>query len=163
VAQGQNRYKNQGYIGLNQGNTTLPKVIQSVLALGLRTKCCRTKLPLLGQNLGNGSADITIDGDVKATRIRFNIFSRNQTYLGKIPRLNNIGPKGFTGEKYEVLLHWDNSSLLNIQGLPWRRKIRKWFRNLLTYRYNQLVKLAQRKRQLPDDYKRNRVTVWRPG
>jgi len=45
-------------------------------------------------------ADITIDGDVKAQQgIRFNIFQLNQTYLGKNPRLN-IGPKGFTGEKY---------------------------------------------------------------
>ena len=45
-------------------------------------------------------SDITIDGDVKAQQgIRFNIFQLNQTYLGKDSRLN-IGPKGFTGEKY---------------------------------------------------------------
>src|SRR5690606_35934214 len=45
-------------------------------------------------------ADITIEGDVKAQQgIRFNIFQLNQTYLGKDARLN-IGPKGFTGEKY---------------------------------------------------------------
>jgi maltose phosphorylase len=45
-------------------------------------------------------SDITIEGDVKAQQgIRFNIFQLNQTYLGKDSRLN-IGPKGFTGEKY---------------------------------------------------------------
>ena len=45
-------------------------------------------------------SDITIAGDVKAQQgIRFNIFQLNQTYLGKDSRLN-IGPKGFTGEKY---------------------------------------------------------------
>jgi maltose phosphorylase len=37
-------------------------------------------------------SDITIDGDVKAKGIRFNIFQLNQTYLGKDSRLN-IGPK----------------------------------------------------------------------
>jgi maltose phosphorylase len=29
-------------------------------------------------------SDITIDGDVKAQQVRFNIFQLNQTYLGKI-------------------------------------------------------------------------------
>jgi hypothetical protein len=37
-------------------------------------------------------SDITIEGDVKATRNPFNIFQLNQTYLGKDSRLN-IGPK----------------------------------------------------------------------
>jgi maltose phosphorylase len=42
----------------------------------------------------------SLEGDVKAQQgIRFNIFQLNQTYLGKDSRLN-IGPKGFTGEKY---------------------------------------------------------------
>ena len=45
-------------------------------------------------------ADIVIEGDVKAQQgIRFNIFQLNQTYTGKDATLN-IGPKGFTGEKY---------------------------------------------------------------
>ena len=45
-------------------------------------------------------SDITIDGDVEAQQgIRFNIFQLNQTYLGRDTSLN-IGPKGFTGEKY---------------------------------------------------------------
>ncbi|MBC7125123.1 MAG: glycoside hydrolase family 65 protein, partial [Bacteroidales bacterium] len=45
-------------------------------------------------------SDITIEGDVAAQQgIRFNIFQLSQTYTGKDERLN-IGPKGFTGEKY---------------------------------------------------------------
>ena len=55
-------------------------------------------------------SDITIDGDVKAQQgIRFNIFQLNQTYLGKDARLN-IGPKGFTGEKYGGSTYWDTEA-----------------------------------------------------
>ena len=55
-------------------------------------------------------SDITIDGDVKAQQgIRFNIFHLNQTYLGKDSRLN-IGPKGFTGEKYGGSTYWDTEA-----------------------------------------------------
>jgi maltose phosphorylase len=50
-----------------------------------------------------------IEGDVKAQQgIRFNIFQLNQTYLGKDSRLN-IGPKGFTGEKYGST-YWDTEA-----------------------------------------------------
>jgi maltose phosphorylase len=53
---------------------------------------------------------ITIEGDVKAQQgIRFNIFQLNQTYLGKDSRLN-IGPKGFTGEKYGGSTYWDTEA-----------------------------------------------------
>src|SRR5690606_31477087 len=55
-------------------------------------------------------ADIAIEGDVKAQQgIRFNIFQLNQTYLGKDARLN-IGPKGFTGEKYGGSTYWDTEA-----------------------------------------------------
>ncbi|NCP52946.1 MAG: glycoside hydrolase family 65 protein, partial [Flavobacteriales bacterium] len=55
-------------------------------------------------------ADITISGDVKAQQgIRFNIFQLNQTYLGTDARLN-IGPKGFTGEKYGGSTYWDTEA-----------------------------------------------------
>ena len=55
-------------------------------------------------------ADITIEGDVKAQQgIRFNIFQLNQTYLGKDSALN-IGPKGFTGEKYGGSTYWDTEA-----------------------------------------------------
>ncbi len=55
-------------------------------------------------------SDITIEGDVKAQQgIRFNIFQLNQTYLGTDSRLN-IGPKGFTGEKYGGSTYWDTEA-----------------------------------------------------
>ncbi len=55
-------------------------------------------------------SDIAIEGDVKAQQgIRFNIFQLNQTYLGKDSRLN-IGPKGFTGEKYGGSTYWDTEA-----------------------------------------------------
>ena len=56
------------------------------------------------------TADITIEGDVKAQQaIRFNIFQLNQTYSGEDHRLN-IGPKGFTGEKYGGSTYWDTEA-----------------------------------------------------
>ncbi|MDA3955927.1 family 65 glycosyl hydrolase domain-containing protein [Oceanispirochaeta sp.] len=55
-------------------------------------------------------SDITIDGDVSAQQgIRFNIFQLKQTYTGKDERLN-IGPKGFTGEKYGGASYWDTEA-----------------------------------------------------
>lgn len=46
------------------------------------------------------TSDIKIEGDIAAQQgIRYNIFQLNQTYSGEDERLN-IGPKGFTGEKY---------------------------------------------------------------
>ena len=55
-------------------------------------------------------ADITISGDDAAQQaIRFNIFHLNQTYTGDDPRLN-IGPKGFTGEKYGGASYWDTEA-----------------------------------------------------
>jgi maltose phosphorylase len=56
------------------------------------------------------SSDVIIDGDVAAQQaIRFNIFHLNQTYTGKDERLN-IGPKGFTGEKYGGSTYWDTEA-----------------------------------------------------
>lgn len=81
-------------------------------------------------------ADITIEGDVLAQQaIRFNIFQLNQTYLGKDPRLN-IGPKGFTGEKYGGSTYWDTEAYC----LPFymATKHQEVGRNLLTYRYKHL-------------------------
>jgi len=55
-------------------------------------------------------ADIEIEGDDAAQQaIRFNIFHLNQTYTGDDPRLN-IGPKGFTGEKYGGASYWDTEA-----------------------------------------------------
>jgi maltose phosphorylase len=86
-------------------------------------------------------SDITIDGDVKAQQgIRFNIFQLNQTYLGKDSRLN-IGPKGFTGEKYGGSTYWDTEAYC----IPFymATKDQEVARNLLEYRYNHLEKAIE--------------------
>ncbi|MEG0695775.1 MAG: family 65 glycosyl hydrolase domain-containing protein, partial [Algoriella sp.] len=86
-------------------------------------------------------SDITIDGDVEAQQgIRFNIFQLNQTYSGKDARLN-IGPKGFTGEKYGGSTYWDTEAYC----LPFymATKNQEVARNLLMYRYNQLDKAIE--------------------
>ena len=91
-------------------------------------------------------SDITIDGDVKAQQgIRFNIFQLNQTYLGKDSRLN-IGPKGFTGEKYGGSTYWDTEAYC----IPFymATKDQHVARNLLTYRYNQLDKAIENAEKL---------------
>ena len=86
-------------------------------------------------------SDITIEGDVKAQQgIRFNIFQLNQTYLGKDSRLN-IGPKGFTGEKYGGSTYWDTEAYC----IPFymATKDQGVARNLLKYRYNHLEKAIE--------------------
>lgn len=91
-------------------------------------------------------ADITIDGDVKAQQgIRFNIFHLNQTYLGTDARLN-IGPKGFTGEKYGGSTYWDTEAYC----IPFytATKDQSVARNLLTYRYNHLEKAIENAEKL---------------
>lgn len=80
-------------------------------------------------------SDVTIDGDVWAQQgIRFNIFQLHQTYTGKDPRLN-IGPKGFTGEKYGGCTYWDTEAFCFPFYLYTDAKVA---RNLLYYRYLQL-------------------------
>lgn len=91
-------------------------------------------------------ADITIDGDVKAQQgIRFNIFQLNQTYLGKDSRLN-IGPKGFTGEKYGGSTYWDTEAYC----IPFymATKDQHVARALLEYRYNHLEKAIENAEKL---------------
>lgn len=91
-------------------------------------------------------ADVTIDGDVKAQQgIRFNIFHLNQTYSGKDARLN-IGPKGFTGEKYGGSTYWDTEAYC----IPFymATKDDKVARNLLKYRYNHLSKAIENAEKL---------------
>ncbi len=91
-------------------------------------------------------ADISIEGDVKAQQgIRFNIFQLNQTYLGKDARLN-IGPKGFTGEKYGGSTYWDTEAYC----LPFymATKNQEVARNLLVYRYNHLEKAIENAEKL---------------
>ncbi len=132
-----------GYtVSTNHNENKLVEAAQNVLAkandLGYET---------LVQNQINAWAkiwemsDITIDGDVKAQQgIRFNIFHLNQTYLGKDSRLN-IGPKGFTGEKYGGSTYWDTEAYC----IPFymATKDQKVARNLLEYRYNHLDKAIE--------------------
>ncbi len=91
-------------------------------------------------------ADITISGDIKAQQgIRFNIFQLNQTYSGKDSRLN-IGPKGFTGEKYGGSTYWDTEAYC----IPFymATKNQNVARNLLVYRYNQLDKAIENAKKI---------------
>ena len=86
-------------------------------------------------------SDISIEGDVKAQQgIRFNILQLNQTYTGRDSRLN-IGPKGFTGEKYGGSTYWDTEAYC----IPFymATKDQRVARNLLKYRYNHLEKAIQ--------------------
>lgn len=81
-------------------------------------------------------ADIAIEGDVKAQQgIRFNIFQLKQTYMGDDARLN-IGPKGFTGEKYGGSTYWDTEAYCVPFYLSTANA--NVARNLLMYRYKQL-------------------------
>ena len=91
-------------------------------------------------------SDITIEGDVKAQQgIRFNIFQLNQTYLGKDSRLN-IGPKGFTGEKYGGSTYWDTEAYCLPFYMATKNQKVAW--NLLKYRYNHLEKAIENAQKL---------------
>jgi len=92
------------------------------------------------------TADIVITGDMKAQQaIRFNIFQLNQTYSGEDSRLN-IGPKGFTGEKYGGSTYWDTEAYC----IPFymSTKNKNVAKNLLIYRYNQLEKAIENAEKL---------------
>ena len=90
--------------------------------------------------------DIKIKGDIAAQQgIRFNIFHLNQTYTGDDERLN-VGPKGFTGEKYGGTTYWDTEAY----GIPFflMTAPRKVVRNLLVYRYKHLQKAIENAEKL---------------
>jgi len=91
-------------------------------------------------------SDIAIEGDVKAQQgIRFNIFQLNQTYLGRDSRLN-IGPKGFTGEKYGGSTYWDTEAYCLPFYMATKNQEVAW--NLLEYRYNHLQKAIENAEKL---------------
>lgn len=91
-------------------------------------------------------SDIVIDGDISAQQgIRFNIFQLNQTYTGDDYRLN-IGPKGFTGEKYGGSTYWDTEAYCIPFYLSTSEE--KVSRNLLLYRYKQLDKAIENAEKL---------------
>lgn len=82
-------------------------------------------------------ADVVIDGDDEAQQgIRFNLAQLFMTYYGDDARLN-IGPKGFTGEKYGGATYWDTEAYI----IPMYLSVTppKVVRQLLEYRYNQLA------------------------
>lgn len=90
--------------------------------------------------------DIVVRGDIAAQQgIRFNIFQLYQTYTGEDPRLN-IGPKGFTGEKYGGSTYWDTEAF----AFPFYLSTADTHvaRNLLLYRYKHLEKAIENARKL---------------
>ncbi|MEC8692874.1 MAG: glycoside hydrolase family 65 protein, partial [Bacteroidota bacterium] len=92
------------------------------------------------------NADIQIVGDDTAQQaIRFNIFQLYQTYTGDDSRLN-IGPKGFTGEKYGGSTYWDTEAYC----LPFYlgTATSDVARNLLVYRHNHLPKAIENAEKL---------------
>ncbi len=92
------------------------------------------------------NCDVEIEGDDEAQQsIRFNIFQLFQTYTGDDSRLN-IGPKGFTGEKYGGSTYWDTEAYC----LPFYLATAPSdvARNLLVYRYNQLDKAIENAEKL---------------
>ncbi len=91
-------------------------------------------------------ADVSISGDDESQQgIRFNIFELLSTYTGDDARLN-IGPKGYTGEKYGGATYWDTEAFcfpvyLAVSG----ERVAK---NLLLYRYYQLPKAYENAKKL---------------
>ena len=89
--------------------------------------------------------DIRIEGDTLAQQgIRYNILQLMLTYSGADSRLN-IGPKGFTGEKYGGLTYWDTEAFCFPFYLYTDAKIA---RNLLLYRYGHLEMAKENARKL---------------
>jgi len=91
-------------------------------------------------------SDIRIEGDTSAQQaIRFTIYQLNQTYTGRDERLN-IGPKGFTGEKYGGSTYWDTEAYMIPFYLSTARE--EVARNLLVYRYKHLQKAIENAKKL---------------
>ncbi|WAA08679.1 glycoside hydrolase family 65 protein [Fervidibacillus albus] len=91
-------------------------------------------------------ADVTIGGDPSNQQgIRFNIFQLFSTYYGEDKRLN-IGPKGFTGEKYGGATYWDTEAFVFPFYLATADPIVA--KNLLEYRYEQLPQAYENARKL---------------
>ena len=103
-------------------------------------------IDILVNNAGVAPKASIIDGDIEAQQgIRFNIFQLNQTYLGRDTSLN-IGPKGFTGEKYGGSTYWDTEAYC----LPFymSTKNKEVAKALLEYRYQQLDKAIENAEKL---------------
>ncbi len=80
--------------------------------------------------------DIKIDGDPASQQgIRFSLFQLFSTFYGEDPNFN-IGPKGFTGEKYGGATYWDTEAYC----VPTYLGVAPEYvtKSLLQYRHNQL-------------------------
>ncbi|MCW0481517.1 family 65 glycosyl hydrolase domain-containing protein [Gaoshiqia sediminis] len=131
------------YISRNELMSETEKSVQKAMAAGFdqlfaeHSKCWEEKWE---------AADIRIEGDVAAQQgIRFNIFQLMQTYTGDDERLN-IGPKGFTGEKYGGVTYWDTEAycLPFFLGTAPQRVAQ----NLLIYRHKHLQKAIENAQKL---------------
>jgi maltose phosphorylase len=91
-------------------------------------------------------SDVVIDGDPAAQQgIRFGVFGLNATFTGDDPDLN-IGPKGFTGEKYGGVTYWDTEAFcLPFYLATAEHEVAK---NLLRYRHRQLGKAIENAEKL---------------
>lgn len=111
-------------------------------ALSLAINFGKTKYSTHRENHINSWADrwekcdVEISGSDSAQQgIRFNLFHLLSTYTGEDARLN-IGPKGFTGEKYGGATYWDTEAYC----LPVYMSVvgEKVAQQLLKYRHIQL-------------------------
>ncbi len=92
------------------------------------------------------TADIKVNGDELAQQgIRYNLFQLFSTYYGEDKRLN-IGPKGFTGEKYGGATYWDTEAYCLPVYLGVANK--SVSRGLLEYRYSQLEPAKEQAKKL---------------
>jgi maltose phosphorylase len=121
-------------------------------ALNFVKKAIKTGFEVLFKNHKNRwltkweTSDIKIEGDVAAQQgIRYNIFQLNQTYSGEDERLN-IGPKGFTGEKYGGVTYWDTEAYC----LPFYLSTApvEVSKKLLIYRHSHLQKAIENAQKL---------------
>jgi maltose phosphorylase len=132
---------------LNYKKEDLPKRCNKALK-----RACEKGFELLAEDQAAAweekwaEADIVIDGDIAAQQgVRFNIFQLYQTYTGEDERLN-IGPKGFTGEKYGGSTYWDTEAYCFPFYLATADQ--RVARNLLIYRYKHLGKAIENAQKL---------------
>lgn len=131
-------FKVGGYINSNDSrkkdfNNIIEKECENALKTGFIDLCKENTVEW--KKIWDDS-DIIIKGDVKSQQaIRFNIFHLNQTFNGNDSSLN-IGPKGFTGEKYGGVTYWDTEAYC----IPFYlgTKDSTVAKNLLNQRYDQL-------------------------
>ncbi|MFT6810651.1 MAG: maltose phosphorylase, partial [Saprospiraceae bacterium] len=131
------------YYEAEQCGSTALQLVQESKSKGYNEQIRRQKAAWLARWAQN---DIIINGDISAQQgIRFNIFQLYQTYSGEDPRLN-IGPKGFTGEKYGGSTYWDTEAYC----LPFYMGTsnQEVARNLLIYRYKHLSKAIENAEKL---------------